>query len=168
MSYSPETLKALIEDQTKFVWEIPEFQTYNRSVWWYVIVSLIAIGAVIYGIYSLNYLFSLIILISTLILLIAANEKPKKILFQIGNTGIVIDGRFIEFSNIYNFSIIYQPPFIKILYIELKNPIKPRLRIPLETQDPIVIREHLLNYVEENLDLRDEHFSDILGHILKI
>ena len=168
MSYSPETLKAITENQTTFVWEIPEFIEYERSKYWYLILSLISIGSVVYAIYSLNYLFSLIILISSLVLLISTEQKPRKILVQIGDNGIVIDGKLIEYNKLHNFSIIYQPPYTKLLYIERKSFIKPRIKLFLENEDPIAIREHLLQYLEENLDLQEEHFSDILGRLFKI
>ena len=73
-----------------------------------------------------------------------------------------------EFKDLTNFSIIYHPPETKLLYIETSNVIKPRLRIPLDEQNPIEIRNHLKDFLDENTVLQEEHFSDILARLLKI
>ena len=168
MVYTPETLRDLANAQNKFVWEIHEFEQHDRSPKWYLIVSILALISVIYGIFSNNYLLALLILIAATILILGGNQSPRKILIQIGNNGIVIDGKLMEYDKFFDFAIIYHPPFSKVLYLERKMAIQPRIRLLLEDQDPLAIRQHLLQYVPENLALRDEHLSDILGRLLKI
>jgi hypothetical protein len=121
-----------------------------------------------YAIFTANYLFAFIILLTAVILILSDNPEPQPILVQIGNNGIVYHGQLYQFNEISDFSIIYHPPHTKVLYIQPKNMIHPRIRIPLEDEDPIAIRNHLKNYVDEDLKLRDEHFSDILARLLKL
>ncbi|MFA6503560.1 MAG: hypothetical protein WCT54_01225 [Patescibacteria group bacterium] len=168
MAYTPETLRQLAEAQDLFVWETPEHEHHPRTPNWYLIVSLVTLACVVYGIWSGNFLFGLIMLISAVVLILAGNDKPKSILIQIGQNGVVVDGQFVPFDKLFNFSIIYHPPFTKVLYIERKFSPKPRLKVFLQDEDPIAIREHLLKYLPENLVLRDEHFSDIVGRLLRI
>lgn len=168
MAYTPETLREIANAQNVFVWEMPEHAHYHRTPRWYLIVSLIALASVIYGVFAQNYLFALIVLISAVILILSGNEEPKNILVQIGHNGVVIDGIYSSFDDLHNFSVIYHPPFTKILYIERNSTLKPRIKIFLEDEDPIAIRDHLLRYLPENLVLRDEHFSDIVGRLLRI
>ena len=168
MAYSPETLRQIAEAQTEFVWEMQEYEHRPRTAGWYIVVSLIALVCVIYGVFAANYLFALIILISAVILILAGNESPEKVLVQIGQNGVVIDGEFTEFDKLANFSIIYHPPYTKVIYLDRKYSLKPRIKLFLDDQDPIALRDHLLQYLPENLTLRDEHFSDILGRLLRI
>ncbi|MFA6446909.1 MAG: hypothetical protein WCW31_01475 [Patescibacteria group bacterium] len=168
MAYSPETLRELAEAQNIFVWETPEFEYHVRSPYWYLIVSIIALACVAYGVWANNYLFALIIVLIAVILMFAGHDEPRKVLVQIGHNGVVVDGKFVEFDKLANFSIIYQPPLTKILYIERKLSANTRYKLMIEDQDPIAVRSHLLRYLPENLALRDEHFSDILGRLLKI
>ncbi|MHB8830896.1 MAG: hypothetical protein ACYC44_02185 [Patescibacteria group bacterium] len=168
MAYTPETLRQIAESQDAFVWEMPEHEHHPRTPNWYLIVSLIAIACVAYGIWSTNYLFGLIVLISAVILMLAGNEDPRNVLVQVGHNGIVVDGDFVPFDKLFNFSIIYHPPFTKVLYIERRYSPKPRLKLFLADEDPIAIRQHLLKYLPENLVLREEHFSDIVGRLLRI
>lgn len=168
MAYTPETLREIAKAQSLFVWEMPAHEYHPRTSRWYLIVSLIALASVIYGVWVNNYLFALIMLVSAVILILAGNDEPQRILVQIGHNGIVVDGEFVEYDKLADFSIIYHPPFTKMLYIERKLSFKPRLKLFLEDEDPMEIRDHLLKYLPENLALRDEHFSDIVGRLLRI
>ncbi len=168
MALTPETLRAITDAQQEFVWEMPAFEERDRGPWWYVIVSVIALISVAYGVWVSNYLFALIIIISAIILLLTTEKEPHSVLVQIGDHGVVVDGEFVSFEKLANFSVIYHPPATKVLYIERKYSIKPRLKLYLGEEDPVALREHLLRYLPEDLDLRDEHLSDILGRLLKI
>lgn len=168
ITYPPEVLDALITTQDTFVWEAPEYPKYDRSKSWYLIMTLVAIFFVAYAIWTANFLFAFIVLLSAIILVLVGNKDPNRVLVQIGDHGIVWNGKFYPFQELENFSVVYQPPYSKILYVEHGGFIRPRLRISLEEQNPLDIRNHLLRYVPENLDLRDEHLSDILARLFRI
>jgi len=168
MPYSKELLDEIIKAQDDFVWETPEWERRDRGPRWYLYMSIVAIAFVIYAVLTSNFLFAFIILLIAIILVLAGNEQPDRILIQLGKNGIVVDGKLYEFKNLSDFSIIYHPPETKLLYLETKNLIRPRLRVPLDDQNPVEIRNHLKHYLEEDLLLQEEHFSDILARLLKI
>jgi len=157
----------IIELQDRFVWEIPEYDRHERGPKWYMASTVVALVLVGYSIWTANYLFAFIVLISAIILILAGNEHPEAVLVQIGDNGIVFHGDFISFDKIHNFAIVYQPPDIRVLYIEPKT-LRPRLRIPLGDQDPVAIRNHLRQYISEDLEQKDEHASDILAKVFKL
>ncbi|MBU1032537.1 MAG: hypothetical protein ABII13_03320 [Patescibacteria group bacterium] len=168
MPYSKELLNEFIKAQDKYVWEIPAWEERDRSSRWYIIMSIVAVGFVIYAVITGNFLFAFFILLAAAILVFAGHQKPHNVLVQLGQNGIVFDGRLYEYKDIENFSIIYHPPETKLLYLECGNFIRPRLRVSLEDQDPIEIRNHLKQHVDENLLLQEEHLSDILARLFKI
>ncbi len=168
MPYSPEFLEKISEAQDLFVWEAPAWDHQERHPHWYLWMSLIAFAFVVYAVFTGNYLFAFIIFIIALILILAGNEKPHTVLIQIGQNGVVIDGNLYFYNQIHDFSIIYHPPETKILYIEPTSAVKGRIRISLMDQDPVALRNCLRQYVKENLDLHEEHLSDIFGRFLKI
>ncbi len=163
-----EFMDQMAEFQDKFVWESPMYERHERGPRWYAVVSLLALLLVGYAVWTANFLFAFIILLAAIILVLAGNEHPDTILIQIGDNGIVVDGDFHPFTKLDNFSIVYQPPHVRVLYVESKNPLRPRYRLLLGDQDPVEIRNHLRRYLRENLDLHDEHASDILGKLFKI
>ena len=168
MPYSPELLEEIIKGQDSFVWEAPSRERRNRGPRWYIITSIIAVVLVIYAVVTSNFLFALLILLGAILLVATGNQEPERILIQVGKNGVVVDGRLYEYPAIQQFAIVYQPPYTKILYIEPKSVFQPRVRIYLEEENPVEIRNHLKQYVQENLALQDEYISDILARLLKI
>ncbi len=168
MAYSPEILDEIVKAQDQFVWEAPAWEFHPRGPRWYVIMSIIAIGFVIYAIVTGNFLFAFLIMLMAIMLVLSGSQSPQTVLIQIGENGLVIDGKFHEYKELSNFSIVYQPPETKVLYIEQASILRPRLRLFLEDQNPLEIRSHLKQYLEENLVLQEEHLSDIVGRLLKI
>ena len=136
MAYAPEFEEQLVAAQDAFVWETPAFERFDRGRLWYIAMSGIALLLVAYAVWQANFLFAFIILLAAIILVIAGNEKPRRVLIQIGQNGIVWSGDFLSFDDIHNFAIIYEPPHIRVLYIEPKSIFQPRLRISLGIRTP--------------------------------
>jgi hypothetical protein len=72
------------------------------------------------------------------------------------------------YKEMKNFFVIYEPPQVSMVFIILKNRAKPRISIPLNGQNPVKVRDLLLNFVEEDLDKDDEPGSDYLIRALKL
>lgn len=167
-TYAPEIVEALSEAQRTFVWETDPYPRYERGTSWYLWMTIIAVFLVAYSIWSGNFLFAFLILLIGIILILAGNEDPNPTLIQIGENGVVHGGKLHLFQDLGPFAIVYQPPDVKVLYIETKGVVTPRLRIPLEDQSPVEVRNFLQSYLRENTDLQNEYFSDILARLLKI
>lgn len=168
MAYTREFLEQMADAQREFVWEAPAWERHERGPRWYLWMALGVIVLTGYAVLTSNFLFAFIVLLTAIILVLAGNETPHTALIQIGHNGVVVDGRLHLYETFQDFAIVYQPPETKILYFEPKNISKGRLRISLEGENPIAIRDHLKGYLDEDLDLRNEHWSDIFGRLLKI
>ena len=168
VTYDPSVQEMLVRGQDAFVWETRLYPTYERGRRWYIAVTTGTILLVSYAVFSNNFLFAFLILLCTIILILAGNEEAPTVLAQIGELGIVWDGTLYLYRELGPFSLIYHPPYVSTLYVETKITTQPRLRISLEDQDPVNIRQHLLQFLKENTDLQTEHTSDIIGRLLKI
>ncbi len=165
---SPQAMEALVLAQDLFVWEVPSFEKRVRGKTWYILMLVVATFFVAYAIYVANFLFAFLILLMSILLLLTGRQEPTATLVQIGSNGLVVNGKLYLYQDLETFSIVYQPPVIKTLYFETRNVLTPRLRIHLDDQDPVAIREHLKRYLKEDLDLRGEYVSDIVGRLLRI
>jgi hypothetical protein len=168
MAYTEEVLAKMAEAQDKFVWESPAWERHERHPHWYLIMSGVALVFVAFAVFTANYLFAFIIFLVAIILVLAGNEEPHTMLVQIGDNGVVVDGKLHLFNQLREFGVVYQPPDTKLLYLEPKALTQGRVRILLQDQDPVELRAHLLQYISEDVDLRHEHASDIIGRLLKI
>lgn len=169
MAYSKELLEQMAKAQDVFVWETASFERVERGPRWYIWMMVVAVALTAYAIYTQNYLFAFIILLTAIILILAANKQdPRNVLIQVGTNGVVYDGTFYQYDALSDFAIIFQPPETKILYIQPKGLVGIRLRIDLDDQDPVALRNHLKKYMDEDLNLQEEHFSDTVARLLKI
>lgn len=148
---------------TQHQWSITEYERHDRAPFWYVFMMSAGIVLVGFGLFTGNFLFSLIIILFAIILFLQSQQHPIEVPFSITNVGIVVSDRFYSYSELKEFYIIYQPPVVKTLYIETGSVWHPRLRIPLYDQNPVEIRHTLQNYLVENIEKEDEPLSDRLS-----
>lgn len=167
-TFPPEVEEAMIVSQDRFVWETPAFERHERGKTWYFGFAVLSLLLIAYAVWTANFLFAFIIFLSAIIILLVGSQEPRSMLVQVGDNGVVIDGKLHLYQDIGNFSIIYQPPISKVLYMEPKGTLSQRIRLNLADQDPVELRSHLRQYLQEDLDLQGEHLSDILGRLLKI
>lgn len=153
----------------EFSWEIEEYKKYPRDKRWYIIASVVAVGLIVYALIDKNYFFALIVLIASSLIVFFDNEPPKKIDFTIKYDGVEIGKNFYEFNSMLNFYIIYKPKEgVKKLYFEFKNPLKHRLSIDLLDENPVIIRDYLLQYINEDLEKENEPLSEGLSKIFRL
>lgn len=163
-----EEKKVKMAGQPLINWEVDEFTKHNRSKFWYIIVAVFGLSLIIYAVATANFLFAVIILMTCIILLITSFTEPNKIEIFITTIGVVVGDVFYEYRDIKDFSVIYEPPNVNVLYLNFKSPWQPVMSIPLHELDPNTIRETLLNFIEEDLDLEEEHLTDVLRRLYKI
>jgi hypothetical protein len=149
-------------------WSFPEYIKYQHSKGWYFGFTILTLGLLIFSLFTLNFLFAVIIIISAIIIFFHDVKEPMKVEFYIGEGGIVLERKFFDYKEFDFFWLIYESKSVKNLYFEFKSSIKSRLSIPLEDQDPIKIREFLLQYIEEDLEKEEEPAFERLGRALKI
>jgi hypothetical protein len=149
-------------------WHFPEFEKYERTPAWYIALFIIAGALLVYAILSESFLFAVIIVMSTIIILLWHRKEPAELDINIMEAGIEIGNKFYMYKEIKSFFIIYEPPHVTTLFIQLKTNTKPRISIPLNGQNPVKVRDLLLNFVEEDVDKNDEPGSDYLVRALKL
>ena len=149
-------------------WEFPEYNKYERGPLWRWVFGLILIGVLVYSILTLNLLFVIFIVLTCIVLFLHSKREALKINFGIFEDGIKIGENFYEWQDINNFRIVYEPPEVKRLYIDLKGTFLHDFSASLEDQDPVEVRKILKNYLEEDLTKPYETLADKLNRWLKI
>jgi hypothetical protein len=150
------------------VWEFPEYVSEQKSRLWYVIVSVLLAAVLVYAVLTANYLFVVILLLSVFILIYQYFQPARKVKVVIGQDGIIIDKKFYSYKALKRFWIIYEPPYVKYLYLGFKSDLKPHYPIPLEDINPITVRDHLLNYLEEDFEKEELENNETLSRLMNI
>lgn len=168
MAYKKENKIDQDHGQLRAGWEFPEHAVYRRTFQWYLIVGVILLGIIIYAIVVENFLFAIFLIVFALIIFLHTRNKPLMLKLKIFEDGLQVGNRFYEWNEIKNFRIVYRPPEVKRLYLDLKNCFLPDFSVPLEKENPIEIRRVLKEYLAEDLSKEEETLLDSFSRWLKI
>ncbi|MDA2922297.1 hypothetical protein MYX07_03465 [Patescibacteria group bacterium AH-259-L07] len=160
--------KEINRGKTLLTWSFSEYIEYERSRGWYVILIFLLGAGIIYAVLTANFLFALFLILFGLIVTLQLRHPPLQVAFTISENGLGIGARFYEWDDMRNFRIVYKPPEIKRLYIDLKNILSPDFSVPLEDQAPDEIRKVLKKYLEEDTEKKEETLIDRASRWMKI
>ncbi|MBL7058302.1 hypothetical protein ISS03_03115 [Patescibacteria group bacterium] len=150
-------------------WSFPEFDQHDRDAKWYIVAGIFSFLFILYAFWTNNFLFAVIVVIALFIIVLHHENDPIEVDFIITTDGVVVGSKFIDYSELKNFAIVYQPKNdVKRLYFEYKSVLKYRVSIPVLSQDPLIIRENLLKYLPEDLEREVEPLSENLSRFLKL
>lgn len=149
-------------------WNVEEFIQYARSRAWYIFMFTIGLALVLYGVFTNNFLFSLVIILVAIILFLHAHQPPLEVPFHIAELGVIVGDRWYPYDELDSFFIVYNPPDVKTIFFETKNPLRPRLRVPLYDMNPVEIRQTLASYLPEDMERTDEPMSDMIARHWRI
>lgn len=170
------------QDTTRYLkWPVPEYHRPERSRNWYVAATIFLIICLFFSFFSLdgwkivflglssNFLFALIIIIATIIMIINDSRPPLLVNIELGPEGVKVGQKFYDYDEFKDFSVLYKPQqSLKNLYLEFKNTMRPRLSIPLRHMDALKVRNFLVRYLDEDLDRTEMPLSEQLTKILKL
>ena len=149
-------------------WQTWEYPPHERSIYWFIAAGVIGAALLVYSVVTANYLFAIIVLMMGVIMLIDGLRHPDRIDVHITDSGIVVGEEYYDFNMIKDFSIIYEPPEVKVLYVDFNNLFQPLLVVPLEDVDPNAVRDSLLPYAFENLSREEEALTDMVKRLYKL
>lgn len=156
------------EGEILMSWMIDEYHAHERGALWYGAAITLGFGLLIYAIVTQNFLFAVMIVMFGVLIGLSSLRHPEKIPFVITDLGIGIGDRFIQYKQMKSFWMIYEPPEVKTLYVELRQTVTPHLMVPIEDQNPLDIRAALGRIIPENHAHEEESFMDWLSRFLKI
>lgn len=149
-------------------WEIDEYPRQTRSRNWYLVMGIVGVALIIYSIATANFLFAVIVLMAGIITLLSDFKHPDRVAVAVTTTGIQVGDAFYEFRSVRDFSVAYEPPEVKILYLTFHRFWQPMLAIPLEDTDPNAVRRELLPFCLENLDRTSETLTETIKRVYKL
>jgi len=170
MTHRPEEAPKTIEPGEEHVgikpeevlmeWKAKEFIQYPRHKSWYIFLLVLAGILVVYSIIVTNYLFAIIVVMLAIIINTLTRKEPQILNIAITTKGIKINEKLYTFDeDLASFWILYNPPDLKTLNFSRQQRFLPELTIQLENQNPLKIRELLLDHLTEDVE-KEEHVAD--------
>lgn len=149
-------------------WEAYDRPHYERGPLWYWSMGGVGLALLVYAVVAANFLFALIVLMSAIVIYLSIASEPKRIKVVITDTGVLAGDQLYPYRDINAFWLVYEPPYVQQLYLQVKSVSRPQVAISVEDLNPNLVRETLGNFVREELDKADEPLAHTIGRILKI
>ena len=153
-------------ENARLHWLAPEHEIYERDSRWYLYVALVLAAIVAYAVYTNSPVMAITFVLIGVVGYIFANKQPRIIDFAITHDGVIAGRDLYEFDNVKSFWIFYEPGNIKVVSLHMKNKLMPFVHIPVHDQDPVAIREILLEYIPE--EKQDPSIVDTFERLLGI
>jgi hypothetical protein len=148
-----------------FEWSVDEYEQYDRPRRWYIVVGIIVLALIGFGIFTNNFLFTLIILLAGIIVYLQSAQPPIEVPVAVAERGIIIGRRFYPYDEFSEFYIIFIPDQVKTLFLETKSAVQPRILLDITDIDAVELRKVLLRYIEENFEKEEEPLSEQMRKI---
>ncbi|MDP3244136.1 MAG: hypothetical protein Q8M83_00565 [bacterium] len=148
-------------------WKVSEYPHYEHGLAWYVGMGIMTLILLLYAVWTQNLLFAFIIIMFAIVFFLHSGRMPNMLRFSLTEDGVILGEKTHPWKSFNQFSIVYEPPEVKNLYLEF-NGMRPNLAVSLEDSDPGEVRRILLKFLREDVNKTDEPISDWLGRILKI
>lgn len=145
-------------------WTAPEFIKYDKGRGWFITLGIISLGLIFIAFFMKNFLFALIIVLTTFLIYAQGSRRPRKIKFAISDKGILIDQKEYFYNEFKSFWIFEEPE--RILSLMTKKLTQPSLSLPLGEQRTEEIRKILIRSLPERK--QEETLSDIIARKIKL
>ncbi len=154
-------------DNIVISWTAPEHIRHKRGKLWKVIIAGLLIAAMVLGVTHQAWTFALAIAVFAIVAYIVNREHPKDVKISISDIGIKVGKRKYPFTRIKSFWLIYEPPYIKTLNVNVDGELAVNIAIQLIDQDPSRVREFLIERIPEK-EGHNESLTDIFARLLQI
>lgn len=147
-------------------WRAPEFEIYEKSGRWYLIAGILMILMISYALYTNGPIMAITFILIGIVGYIYLQKDPRVITFSITSKGVIADKEMYLYENMNSFWIFYDPPHTKTISLHTKASMLPFIHIPLKDEDPVKIRELLMQEVPEIK--QDPSLIDAIERVLHI
>jgi hypothetical protein len=147
-------------------WDAPEFEIYEKSLKWYIFGLIFIVSMSGYGIYINSPIMSITFILIGIVGYIQTHREPRILTFSITEAGILAGKEFYPYENMYSFWVFYDPPHTKTISLHIKANLLSYVHIPIESEDPVLLREILLENIEEIE--QDHNFIDTIERVFNL
>lgn len=147
-------------------WRAPEFEVYEKSTRWYLVASIFILLMVIYALYNNGPIMAITFILIGIVGYIHLQKDPRVITFSITSKGLIADKELYSYDNMHAFWIFYEPHHTKTISLHTKASMLPFVHIPLGDEDPVHLRELLIQSVPEIK--QDPSLIDVIERVLHI
>jgi len=129
-------------------WQAFEYDYKEKTNDWFWVVGVAGFIAIVLSILFKNFLFAIVLLLGTFVVMMYGARKPEMVTFSIGAKGVTIKNDLYPYKNLLGYGLkVGEGPDKLMLHVN--RLFLPHLILPIEDIDPELIRERLDKFITE-------------------
>ncbi len=154
------------EEAALLHWRAPEFEVTDRDHKWYFYVTAILLIIVAYAIFTNSLIMAITFILIGMVGYIYIHKEPRILDFALTEDGIVAGREIYDFADMKSFWIFYEEDGLQVVSFHTNSYLLPYLHVPIHDQDPVKIREILLEYLSE--EKHEPGILEVLDRVLHL
>ncbi len=155
-----------VEDvATLFEWHALEHTHRPKTAVWYVVLAAATTAVAALFVILGNIIGAITVSFASALTYSIAQKEPRTFRYRIMVDGVAMNNVLYHYRDLQRFNIVYEPGHTKTVIIHSKHHFTPLLHMEIGDADPVAIRDILLEFIPEDLEL-DEPLVDILARRL--
>lgn len=150
-----------VEDEaTLYEWFAMEHEHQEKSLRWYATFAsavTVAVGAMLF---MANIFGAITISVIAGLVYFIAQREPNEVRYRVMVDGVAMNNFLYHYRDLQSFNIVYEPGETKTVILRSKRQFTPLLHMEIGEADPLIIRDILLEFLEEDLDM-EEPLTDV-------
>ena len=143
------------------IWQTFEHIHVPKSSDWYWIVGIIGTTAAIVAFIFGNFLFGLILIVSTFALLLFGARPPRLLEIEISKLGVRVNNELFPYRHLRSFSVDEEDADEEEIIVYTKTLLNPTITLPLHPEiSAEEVRDFLLDHLDE--EHHEHSFSETL------
>jgi len=159
-------IAAPMHNNVLIAWAAPAYTDHSKGVVWYAIAALTLVGILWYSLMSGSWSTAVVFILFAGVYVMSMQHKAPDVMSGITELGVQSGTEFYPFSQIKGYWVVYQPPSVKVLHLQLVGK-KQDISIQLGDQSPVEVRNLLSREIPE-IEGKGEPFINYITRILKL
>lgn len=162
-----ETSPMLEHDEVVLEWKTPEFIPHPKGPVWFMTAAGLMVTFTAYAILTGSATMAIVFILLGGVYYLTHNQAPRILSIKITKLGLYVGNRFYPFNNLNAFWIVYNPPYVRRLYLRTSDKTNREIKIELNDQSPVTLRHALAREIPE-IEGGQENKADILIRLLRL
>lgn len=154
-------------DEVVLEWKTPEFIPHSKGPAWFLTAAGLMIAFTAYAILTGSATMAIVFILLGGVYYLTHNQAPRILEIKVTRLGIAVGTRFYPFGNLNAFWIVYNPPFVRKLYLRTSDKTNREIKIELNDQSPVALRQALAREIPE-IEGGQENKADMLIRLLRL
>ncbi len=152
----------MIDKNKTISWEAPEFRHYPKNTGWYITLISVAVLIIAFFIIVESDIFAAVSLgLITILIILFSRQTPRQVPVELNSKGVRFNNLLYPYKQLKYFWVVTNERH-RTINFHTTAFLNNTLILELEDQDPDMVRDYLLQYLQEHSETQETPIQRIM------